>query len=330
MSERTAFQKLDAEQRRELCSRIDLPALVFRDGYKLFQRGRSIFTKFREERRASVHLWKRNDVWEWHDFGDSKGGDTLAYLCDIRGLPFREAVAELQNLNGVRLPAAVIKTAMERKGISECAEPAKRPETSAGSDAQHRALATLRNVSVETVNALSLQRIISFGRHLGREAFFLSGTDGLFQGKRMDGVDWWPETKALFFGSSSGRWIESFAGSPDRYLIVEGCVGIIEAVELLRRAGITGTAIAMPSAGSIMPHRLAQRIALGAVVIIADGDLPGKGASIRWFETIRAAGGRSINRREMADGMDPGDLLEFSDTDLSNFLRQQFNNPTNR
>jgi hypothetical protein len=320
---------MDTHERRELCAKINFPALVARDGFQLIQRGGSIWTAFRPEKTASVSIRQKEGGWLWFDFGSGEGGDVLSYLCDIRGLPFRDAVAELRSLAGVILPEPRITSAVEREGLWEDAEPKERPETHPGTRAQHEALAALRKVSVSTVMGLGFQGVLSFGEHRKRPAFFLHGTRELFQAKRLDGFDWWEGTKALFIGQSSHRWIEATVGAAgDCYLIVEGCVSVLEGAELLRRAGMAGTVIALPSANAKIPAALAGKLAAGRCLILADGDAAGSGAGERWFVSIQAAGGERIRWLNLPDGTDAGNLLSESPTSITAFLHEQFTHPT--
>ena len=320
---------MDKHERRELCVKINLPALVERDGYQLIKRGASIWTAFRPEKTPSVSIRQKESGWRWHDFGSGEGGDTVSYLCDIRGFSFKDALAELRSLAGVILPEPRITSAMEREGLWEDAEAKERPESQSGTRAQHEALAALRKVSVSTVTALEFQGVLSFGEYRNRPAFFLHGTRELFQAKRLDGFDWWEGTKALFISQSSHRWIEATAGAADDcFLILEGCVSAIEGAELLRRAGMAGTVIALPSANAKIPAALAGRLAEGRCLILADGDPPGRGAGERWFVSIQAAGGERIRWLNLPDGTDAGNLLSESPTSITAFLHKQFTHPT--
>jgi hypothetical protein len=320
---------MDTHERRELCASINFPALIARDGFQIIQRGASIWTAFRPEKTASVSIRQKEGGWLWFDFGSGEGGDVLSYLCDIRGLPFRDAVAELRSLAGVILPEPRITSAMEREGLWENAEAKERPESQPGPRAQHEALAALRKVSVSTVTGLGFQGVVSFGEHRKRPAFFLHGTRELFQAKRLDGFDWWEGTKALFIGQSSHRWIEATVGAAgDCFLVLEGCVSAIEGAELLRRAGMAGTVIALPSANAKIPAALAGKLAAGRCLILADGDAAGSGAGERWFVSIQAAGGERIRWLNLPDGTDAGNLLSESPTSITAFLHEQFTHPT--
>jgi hypothetical protein len=320
---------MDTHERRELCASINFPALIARDGFQIIQRGASIRTAFRAETTPSVSIRQKEGGWLWFDFGSGEGGDVLSYLCDIRGLPFSDAIAELRSLAGVILPEPRIISAMEREGLWEDAEPKGLPESQSGTRAQHEALAALRKVSVSTVTGLGFQGVLSFGEHRKRPAFFLHGTGGLFQMRRMDGADWWEGTKALFIGPSSHRWIEAGVGAAgDCFLILEGCVSILEGAELLRRAGIAGTVIALPSANAKIPAALAGKLGAGRCLILADGDPPGKGAGERWFVSIQAAGGERIRWLNLPDKTDAGNLLSESPTRLTSFLHENFTHPT--
>lgn len=97
--------KLTDADRAELCRRVDLAGLLTAHGVEVRRNGASFVCKLRpDERTASCHVWppgagKRGaDGWTWHDYGANRGGDTLGYLVDIKGLPFVDAVGELCRL----------------------------------------------------------------------------------------------------------------------------------------------------------------------------------------------------------------------------------------
>lgn len=97
--------KLTAADRAELCRRVDLLAVLERDGLDVRRDGAAYTCKLRpDERTPSCHVYppgvgrKGADGWTLHDYGDGWGGDALAYLVDKRGLTFVDAVAELCRL----------------------------------------------------------------------------------------------------------------------------------------------------------------------------------------------------------------------------------------
>ena len=99
--------QLSKAERAELCSRVDLLAVLAADGVAVKKSGgKYVCSLRREDKTPSCHVWppgsgrKGGDGWTMKDYGDGWGGDALAYLVDRRGLSFVDAVAELCRLSG--------------------------------------------------------------------------------------------------------------------------------------------------------------------------------------------------------------------------------------
>jgi hypothetical protein len=101
-----ASDKLTEAGRAELCSRVDMLAVLAADGVEVKRNGTAYLCKLRPERTPSCHVYppgvgqRGADGWTLHDYGDGWAGDALGYLVDCRGLTFVDAVAELCRLTG--------------------------------------------------------------------------------------------------------------------------------------------------------------------------------------------------------------------------------------
>ena len=102
----TGPHKLTPTDRARLCGAVDFPAVLAGDGVEVKRNGAAYVCKLRPEANPSCHVYppgvgrRGADGWTFHDFGTQAGGDALAYLVDVRGLAFVDAVAELCNLTG--------------------------------------------------------------------------------------------------------------------------------------------------------------------------------------------------------------------------------------
>jgi len=95
----TETNRLTAEDRAELCRRLDLPALMAADGLEVRRDGGHLKAKLRPgERTASCCLYPPGagrfgaKGWTFKDYGGDAAGDALGYLIDFRGLDYADAV----------------------------------------------------------------------------------------------------------------------------------------------------------------------------------------------------------------------------------------------
>ena len=97
---------LTAADRMELCHRVDFLAVLADAGIQTSPMGDHHLAALRDERTPSTHVYppgvgrRGKDGWSWHDFGSGKGGDALAFLVDVQGLPFTDAARVLADKTG--------------------------------------------------------------------------------------------------------------------------------------------------------------------------------------------------------------------------------------
>lgn len=103
-------KRLTKEERATLCSRVDFLALLGQDGAKVERSGDHYLCSIRDEKTPSCHVYPPGignmgaRGWTFADYPDSKAGDVLTYLVDVRRMPFVEAVYLLADLSGYRPP----------------------------------------------------------------------------------------------------------------------------------------------------------------------------------------------------------------------------------
>jgi hypothetical protein len=314
------FLSLEKHERKQLCAAVDLPRLIARDGYIITERGRSITTAFRPERTPSVSLTLKDGCWMWFDFGSREGGDVLSYLCNVRGLPFHEALNELRSLAGVSLPDY---TATPAKASSKPSKLVQRPRLREGADEEVEALAELRGVSVWAVNTLQSLDRLAFGVWEGESAFFIHSGD-YQQARRLNGKPWFDREgfKTYTIGTAP-EWIgANLKPANTHVVVVEGPVGILEAVEAFHRTGITACCgfIGSYNSSSRLTAAQAQRLAGHKVLIVSDNDDGGLKASAAWEAAILTFGGE-VERVVPTVGKDLGDVLKHSPDPPDAFVR---------
>ncbi len=132
----TRRDRLTKEERAELCSRVDFRALVEADGIAVAERGGALLCRIRDERTPSCRLYPPGKGthgaagWTWHDFGDDRGGDALAYLVDVRGMGYLDAALFLADRAG--WTPGSLREAAARRGGTAVATPAPSAPTPAG------------------------------------------------------------------------------------------------------------------------------------------------------------------------------------------------------
>ena len=96
-----------------LCARADFLAILAADGVEVKRNGNHYAARLRpDDKTPSCHVWppgvgrSGHKGWTWHDYGDGRGGDALAYLVDVRGMAFMDA-ARLLGEKGGWMPEAL-------------------------------------------------------------------------------------------------------------------------------------------------------------------------------------------------------------------------------
>ena len=177
------------------------------------------------------------------------------------------------------------------------------------SDSELQQIANLRGVRIEAVALLAVRRFLMSCTHKGRDCFAMCGRKSAFrQIRHLDGspipiYDRLEKAKAL--AGSRGHWIDEIGamdgatvipvGFP--VIIVEGVIGIPEAVEARMRADdlskrtVRAWIIARVSANHPATARLLASLNGRKVRIIADNDDSGRKSASELYVRIKAAGG---------------------------------------
>ncbi len=224
--------------------------------------------------------------------------------------------------------------------------PRPRPETFIPNDTEIAEIARVRGISPAAVSLAVANGVLSVGTNRELPAYFLHGP-GIFQAKRLDGEKWkmrdGSESKVDTYFPVKGFGIRCGINQHTRtVIIIEGLVGLLEAVEAVQRAedesgecweGVG--VIAAYSKASVLSNKNATYLSTRHVMILADAGEPGLKAAKGWRRAIKAAGG-SARIRQFVQG-DLGDELKRSPrcpdylTEFNRSTKMRTNpNPTQR
>jgi hypothetical protein len=164
---------------------------------------------------------------------------------------------------------------------------------------------------------------MAFGRLYGHSAFFL-GKGDYWQAKRLDGELWFGSSKCITASGTPPSWLTvNLKDSTTHVVIVEGLVGVLEAVEAILRCGAGIGTVAVAGAynrTSSLSGEQARYLSQRRTLIVADNDSGGLEAAARWQKTILLFGGE-VERVVPLNGKDLGDVLKRSPDPLDAFLR---------
>lgn len=186
-----------------------------------------------------------------------------------------------------------------------------------------RQVAALRGIPPDAVDLLHRLGIARGASVDGHDCFVLRG-ENFAQARRLDGEQFvlpdGERAKAKTLCGSDGK---GFIGQSllfreaRRVLLVEGCVGLLEAVAalLLVDTKDAWTAIAAKTSGSRFNHDPALLRALRGrrVVIVADRGKAGREAAASWLESLKAQATETRVLRLPQPFSDLGDLLKATD-----------------
>lgn len=182
-------------------------------------------------------------------------------------------------------------------------------------------IAELRGLSANIPIFAANAGLLRVGTWQRQPAYFLLGR-GVAQARRLDGAPWkfrsGHEGKTWTIGHVDSFGIGFGLGENTRRIIVtEGLVSILEALDVLVRAGEESPAIARGvgllaaySASRRLTRREAQYLARRWVLIIADAGPAGLTAAKAWRASIRALHGNQVR------------ALQFDEGDLGSALRE--------
>jgi len=207
------------------------------------------------------------------------------------------------------------------------------PPLHSGTTAELAQLAELRGLSREGVALADAKGLLRFGEYRGHPAWFIVGGSGrVAQARRLDGIVWPGNVKALTLSGSQGAWpvgIDEAAHLP-AVALVEGGPDLLAACAILfaeRRVADCAPVAVLGGAARIHPEAL-PLFAGKRVRIFPHNDATGKDAAKRWAVQIGELGASvdafRLDGLRRVDGSPVNDLCDLAaihpddfETDLS-------------
>lgn len=186
-----------------------------------------------------------------------------------------------------------------------------------------RQVAASRGILPDAVDLLNRRGIVRGGSIDGHASFIMRG-ENFAQARRLDGEplashEGAPIKTKTLCGSDGKGFIghNLLTSQASNVLLVEGCVGLIEAVAALLLADTrqAWAAVAAKTSGSRFAHDPALLRALRGrrVVIVADRGKAGREAAASWLESLKAQATETRVLRLPQPFSDLGDLLKATD-----------------
>ena len=199
-----------------------------------------------------------------------------------------------------RLTASVPLTATQSKRATADFSASFLDESVA--ERQFLALATLRGLSIEGIRLSHARRLLQFGQHQGRAAWFvLDESRRVAQARRLDGQPWTPNAKAWTLRGSQATWPVGVAESVPfpTIAICEGGPDLLAAHHFIWAEN--------------REHDCAAVAILGAANINADALPFFAGKRVRIFRHVDATGDAATNRwaKQIEDAGADVDAFDF-------------------
>ena len=211
----------------------------------------------------------------------------------------------------------------------------KRPvpplDYSHGSDDDHAALACLRHVHIEAVQAAVRRGLVGFGSHRGARCWFVAdGTGVNAQARRMDG-GLFGEVKALTLKDSWASWPIGIAAvqSHQAIALVEGGPDLLAALSLAWESGMGDhvAPVAMLGAANRIPNEALPYFKGKKVRIFPHLDDPGHKAAATWTNQLIRACAKvrcvSLANIRMENGQFAKDLNDVCSIAVEDFGRDR-------
>jgi hypothetical protein len=274
---------------------------------------RLVRSPIREERTPSFSIFQGGKRWKDHS-GDA-GGDVFDFVELVvkegrpaaiqRVLEWAGDTASLSGHGTASSPPPEPPTSPGRAGSSFNADrhailQAKRrtmwPTFSYPSQADIQRIAYIRQLDPAAVEAVALAGLLRTCRHeSGHDVFVL--TEGAFaQARRLDGELFQGGHKTQNLRASEGAFVGAclLGTDPQPVLLIEGCVGLLEAAALIGVAqdGWAWTALAAVSSSSRFATQpdLLTALAGRLVRVIPDTNEAGARAAESWCQALHQAG----------------------------------------
>jgi hypothetical protein len=273
--------------------RLPLPDLMRHLGLGEYAKA-SCRSPLREDNNPSWGIFHRDGMWLWKDHGTGEAGDEVTFLEVWMNLPRNEAMKRYCNMAGIA-PQTTSVPESRKRGKPNI------PEPITPNKGDIEALAALRNVSCESIEAACRSGILFLCDQSGHRAWGITDrTKQNAQVRRLDGKVWPEEWKAVggkkawTLKGSRAAWpigaIE--AASCPKVALVEGGPDLLAAFHFIHVEGKEGiiAPVSILGAGNHIPVNALPCFKGKQVRIFGHDDKKGQVAVTRWGHQLMDAG----------------------------------------
>ena len=287
--------------------------------------GKSCRCPWREDRNPSFSV--SPDGRLFNDFASGEGGDVVKFLALAKGTSESEAARDIITLAGLRggegstplapVPARPVEPERPR------AKP-DLPELGEGSPEEHRQLASLRSLSIESIRLAVARGLLRFCESREGRAWVITDADRwAAQARRMDGERWQRLTgrpKAWTLAGSRASWPIGSRDAVERDRIAL-CEGGPDALACLHHAFASGVeaeigVVCMIGAACRIPPECLASFAGKRVRVFVHADAAGLKAAQKWAAQLIEAGasvdGFAFDGLLKSDGSPVEDLCDMA------------------
>ena len=270
----------------------------------------------REDESQCFSIFMAKDGPKWKDHKTHATGDVIDFVELITGTDRPAAIQTVLGWAGDTSPLSGHGATSSSPPSQVTASPGKReaafdadrharlqakrrtmwPTFSYPSQAAIQRIADIRKLDAAAVEAIARTGLLRTCRHESGHDVFVIREGAFAQARRLDGELFQGGHKTQNLRASEGAFVGAclLGTDPQPVLLIEGCVGLLEAAALIGGAenGWAWTAVAATSSGSkfsAAPDLLAK-LAGRRVRIIPDQDESGAKGAASWCDDLHAAG----------------------------------------
>jgi DNA primase len=278
---------------------------------------------FRQDKRASLSIYRAADGERYYDHGLGQGGDVINFWAEARGLSVKAAIEDIIRQMPSLEASGVERGSFERVAAEGIRWPSDLREPT---EAECRALGELRGLGPSVFDLAGKLGTLKVARVYGALAWIITDSSGICaEARRFDGE---------FYEKKNGERLKSFAlpgshkywpvglqtnsetlNAAKRIVLVEGGPDYFAALELCAAYDLENRGpgsirpMALLGAGTNLGPEAGQFIKDAEVVIIPHNDPAGVKAGDRWTEQLIALGAQWVQIEPLPFEFD--DLNEF-------------------
>jgi hypothetical protein len=268
---------------------------------------------FREDKRPSFSVYRKDGCERWWDYAEGAGGDVLDFWARAKSITVKEALISLSSMTGAEAPNRPPQLVLTPSGIRWP------PDLRTASEDECRALATLRSLSPEAFFLAGRLGTLKVATIYNQKCWiFTDGNARCAEARRFDGQLFASGKKSFCLPGSKKDMPIGLKTSNARFdaldnlLLVEGMPDYYAALQLALGSEISFRPIAILGAGlSSLGDATQQYLTGKKILMTCHNDPQGQAALPKWVKELYRLGAKSVVSQ----------ALPFLHDDLNDFLQ---------